>query len=103
MTKIGVQAMMLKESFRTEGVFETLQAVSEIGYHAVEISQVPMTAENVDALDRARTELGMEIGALSAMLTAPEGMPAESLTVDFDKIVADCHRLGATMVRMGML
>jgi sugar phosphate isomerase/epimerase len=103
MTKIGVQAMMLKESFETEGVFETLQAVSEIGYHAVEISQVPMTPENVDALDRARTELGMDIGALSAMLTVPEGMPAESLTADFDKIVADCKRLDATMLRMGML
>jgi sugar phosphate isomerase/epimerase len=103
MTKIGVQAMMLKESFETEGVFETLQAVSEIGYRAVEISQVPMTPENVDALDRARTELGMDIGALSAMLTVPEGMPAESLTADFDKIVADCKRLDATMLRMGML
>jgi sugar phosphate isomerase/epimerase len=94
---------MLKESFETEGVFETLQAVSEIGYRAVEISQVPMTPENVDALDRARTELGMDIGALSAMLTVPEGMPAESLTSDFDKIVADCKRLDATMLRMGML
>jgi sugar phosphate isomerase/epimerase len=103
MTKIGVQAMMLKESFETEGVFETLQAVSEIGYRAVEISQVPMTPENVDALARARTELGMDIGALSAMLTVPEGMPAESLTADFDKIVADCKRLDATMLRMGML
>ena len=103
MTKIGVQAMMLKESFETEGVFETLEAVSDIGYHAVEISQVPMTPENVDALDRARTELGMDIGALSAMLTVPEGMPAESLTADFDKIVADCKRLDATMLRMGML
>jgi sugar phosphate isomerase/epimerase len=103
MTKIGVQAMMLKESFETEGVFETLQAVSEIGYRAVEISQVPMTPENVDALARARNELGMDIGALSAMLTVPEGMPAESLTADFDKIVADCKRLDATMLRMGML
>jgi sugar phosphate isomerase/epimerase len=103
MTKIGVQAMMLKESFETEGVFETLEAVSDIGYHAVEISQVPMTPENVDALDRARTELGMDIGALSAMLTVPEGMAAESLTSDFDKIVADCKRLDATMLRMGML
>jgi sugar phosphate isomerase/epimerase len=103
MTKIGVQAMMLKESFETEGVFETLQAVSEIGYRAVEISQVPMTPENVDALARARNELGMDIGALSAMLTVPEGMPAESLTSDFDKIVADCKRLDATMLRMGML
>ncbi|QKJ18177.1 sugar phosphate isomerase/epimerase family protein [Microbacterium hominis] len=103
MTRIGVQAMMLKESFATDGVFETLKQVSEIGYSAFEISQVPMTPENVDELDRARQELGVEMAALSAMLTAPPGMTAESLTDDFDKIVADCRRLDATKLRIGML
>ena len=103
MAKIGVQAMMLKESFAEVGAFETLRRVSEIGYSAVEISQIPMTPENIDQLDRARTELGMDIASLSAALTAPEGQPVESLTTDFDKIVADSKRLGATMVRMGML
>lgn len=103
MAKIGVQAMMLKESFAREGVYETLRQVSEIGYSAVEVSQVPMTAANVEELDRARTELGMDIGALSAMLTTPQGMPGESLADDFDKIVADCARLESTKLRMGML
>jgi len=103
MTKIGVQAMMLKDDFATRGVFETLQEVSKIGYSAVEISQIAMTPENVDALDRARTELGMDIAALSAGLTGIPGMPGESLTDDFDKIVGDAKRLDATMIRMGML
>lgn len=103
MTKIGVQAMMLKESFATEGVFETLEQVSGVGYSAIEVSQLAMTPENVDALDRARGELGIEIAALSGMLSAPPGMPAETLTDDFDKIVADCRRLETTRIRMGML
>jgi hypothetical protein len=38
MAKIGVQAMMLKENFAQAGPFETIRQVSEIGYHAVEIS-----------------------------------------------------------------
>ena len=35
--------------------------MSSIGYHAVEISQIPMTPENVAELDRARNELEMDI------------------------------------------
>ena len=103
MTKIGVQAMMLKENFATVGPFETLRDVSEIGYHAVEISQIPMTPENVAELQRARTELGMDIAALSAPLTGMPGMPGESLSSDFSKIVDDAQALDASMIRMGML
>ena len=38
MAKIGVQAMMLKDSVAEIEVFRTLHQVSTIGYHAVEIS-----------------------------------------------------------------
>ncbi|TAM66252.1 MAG: sugar phosphate isomerase/epimerase [Microbacteriaceae bacterium] len=95
--------MMLKDNFAEVGPFETLRQVSEIGYHAVEISQIPMTAENVAELGRARTELGMDIASLSASLTTAAGMPGESLTADFDKIVADAKTLDSSMIRMGML
>jgi sugar phosphate isomerase/epimerase len=103
MAKIGVQAMMLKDNFAKDGPFETLRQVSDIGYHAVEVSQIPMTAENVAELNRARTELGMDIAALSASLTSAPGSPNESLTDDFDKIVADAKALDASMIRIGML
>ena len=103
MTTIGVQAMMLKDSFAEVGPFETLRRVREIGYTAVEISQIPMTPENVAELLRARDELGIDIAALSATLTTSPGMGGESLTTDFDKIVDDCETLGTTMLRMGML
>jgi sugar phosphate isomerase/epimerase len=101
--KIGVQAMMLKDSFAEVGAFETLRKVSEIGYSAVEISQIPMTTENVAELARARDELGMDIASLSANLTIAPGMPGESLTTGFDKIVADAKALDASMIRIGML
>ena len=100
---IGVQAMMLKDSFADIGPFETLRKVSAIGYNAVEISQVPMTPENVAELERSRTELGMDVAALSVALEKPEGRPGDSLRDDFDKIVDDAARLGSSLLRIGML
>jgi sugar phosphate isomerase/epimerase len=100
---IGVQAMMLKDSFAEIGPFETLRKVSAIGYNAVEISQIPMTPENVAELDRSRTELGMDMAALSVMLEKPEGRPGDSLRDDFDKVVEDATRLGSKLLRIGML
>lgn len=103
MAKIGVQAMMLKGSFSELGAFETLRKVSAIGYNAVEISQIPMTPENVSELDRSRTELGMDIAALSVAMETPKGMPADSLKDHFDKIVDDAKRLDSKLLRIGML
>lgn len=102
MTTIGVQAMMLKNEFAAHGPFETLKKVSGIGYNAVEISQIPMTSENVAELRRAVDELGMDIAALSANL-APGANPNDSLEGDLDKIVADARALDTSMVRIGML
>jgi sugar phosphate isomerase/epimerase len=101
--KIGVQAMMLKDSFAEVGAFETLRKVSAIGYNAVEISQIPMTPENVDELDRSRSELGMDIAALSVAVEGRKGMPVESLEDNFDKIVSDAKRLDTSLLRIGML
>jgi sugar phosphate isomerase/epimerase len=103
MAKIGVQAMMLKDSFAEIGPFETLRKVSAIGYNAVEISQIPMTAGNVAELDRSRAELGMEMAALSVALEKPVGRPGDSLRDDFDKIVDDAKRLDSRLLRIGML
>ena len=103
MTKIGVQAMMLKKEFESEGAFATLKRLSDLGFRAVEISQIPMSDSNVSEIDRARAELGMEVAALSANLEAGGGAPNDTLTDDFDKIVADCRLLACSMVRIGMM
>jgi sugar phosphate isomerase/epimerase len=103
MTKIGVQAMMLKKEFEFDGPFATLKRLSDLGFHAVEISQISMSDSNVGEIDRARVELGMEIAALSANLEAGGGAPNDTLTENFDKIVADCKLLACQMVRIGMM
>ena len=103
MAKLGVQAMMLRDSFAEVGAFETLRKVSAIGYNAVEISQIPMTAGNVAELDRSRSELGMDIAALSVALEKPQGRPGDSLRDDFDKIVDDAKKLDSNLLRIGML
>ncbi|MBO1268094.1 sugar phosphate isomerase/epimerase [Arthrobacter sp. PO-11] len=95
--------MMLKESFAELGAFETLRKVSAIGYNAVEISQIPMTPENVAELDRSRGELGMDIAALSVAMETPKGMPGDSLKDNFDKVVEDAKRLDSKLLRIGML
>jgi sugar phosphate isomerase/epimerase len=103
MAKIGVQASTIKSAFVELGTYETLRKVSDIGYHAIEMSQVAMTPENVAEMKRARDELGTEFAALSAQMTKPPGAPADSLAEDFGKIVGDCKTLGSSMLRIGML
>lgn len=100
--KVGVQAMMLKGKFDELGAYETLKKVSELGYRSVEISQIPMTEENVGQMCRAQEDFGVKIAATSASV-APSGRPGETLTTHFDKIVADCHKLNCEFIRIGML
>lgn len=100
--KIGVQAMMLKEKFAELGAYETLKKIHELGYHAIEISQIPMTAENVSEIKRASDAFKIEIASLSGSLK-PQVPGGESLTTHFDKIVADCQTLNSQIVRIGML
>lgn len=103
MTRFGVQLMMLKHDVAEYGAFETLRRVRDVGYQVVEVSQVPMTPENVRGIDRARAEFGFEVAAISAVLAAPADSGADVLTTDFEKIVDDALRLGAGTVRIGML
>ena len=100
--KIGVQAMMLKNAFEEFGAYETLRKVTEIGYHAIEISQIPMTAENVAEMKRASVDFDMEIASLSAHVH-PQHEGQEALSTDFDKIVSDCKTLEVDILRIGML
>jgi sugar phosphate isomerase/epimerase len=101
MARIGVQAMMLKDAVTQLGAFETLRRTVDIGYRVAEISQIPLTPATMDELVRARDELGFTFSSTSAAL-APGG-PNDSLEDSFDKVVSDARRLGADMVRIGML
>lgn len=99
--KIGVQAMMLKEKFEELGPYETLKKVSELGYNSVEISQIPMTDENVAEIKRASDEFNLDIASLSANVKPAAGN--DDLETYFDKIVDNCKTLNVDLVRIGML
>lgn len=102
MARIGVQASTIKASFVERGTYETLRAMTAVGYRDIEISQVAMTPENVAGMRRAQDELGVRVVALSAGLTPPP-LGGDSLSTTYDKIVADCRALGTTLLRVGML
>jgi sugar phosphate isomerase/epimerase len=100
MSSIGVQMMMLKSKVSEAGPYEVLRRLRDIGFPAVEVSQIPMTPENVGEMRRARDELGTDFGALSAGL---EPGLNDSLVSDYAKIVDDARTLGASRLRIGMM
>lgn len=101
---IGIQMSTIKNKIEELGAYGTLKACAELGYHCVEVSQIPMTTENVEGMKKACDEFGIKIAALSASLEPMvTGMPGEYLVSDFDKIVADCKTLDCDMLRIGML
>lgn len=103
MARIGVQMMMLKEHVEQLGPFEVLRRLQEIGFRSVEVSQIPMTPENVAEMARAREELGMEFAAMSAVVGAALTAANDSLSENYDKVVADARKLGTDKIRIGMM
>ena len=88
MTKIGVQASTVVDSFKELGPYETFKRLSDIGYKSVEVSQVETTKENIDQIIKACKDFDMEVAAMSAALE-PMFPGQESLETDYDKIVGD--------------
>ncbi len=102
--KIGVQMMMLKEEIAQRGIYPVMEQLAGMGFGAVEVSQIDMTPENVQALARAGRELGVQTAAMSCTLsTMGLKVPCDTLEDDFDKIVADCHAVECGILRIGML
>ena len=86
--------------------YEVMGKLVDIGYHCAEISQVPMTKENVAGFRKAIDELNFNISSVSASV-APlvPGMPGEYLSNpdDFKKMVEDAKALDCDMMRIGMM
>lgn len=102
--QIAVQMMMLAGKVKELGLFETLKKVNDMGFKAVEISQVDMSEENVAAMEKAVNELGMNICSLSAYTAQIHpSFPVESFDLHFDKIVSDAKRLDVKYLRIGSL
>ena len=105
--KIGVQMMMLKPQIAEHGMYEVLKKLHEMGFSAVEVSQIEMNPDAISQMQRAREEFGMDIAAMSCAMEsfgkAMSAIPFDNLEDDFDKIVADCKAVGCTIVRIGMI
>lgn len=106
MTKptIGVQMMMLREKVQEMGITETFKRVKEIGFSTVELSQIPMTEENVSEIKKCLEELDMKVCATSAAIKSlMPSIKMENLRDDFDKIVSDTKALNCKYIRVGMI
>ena len=103
---IGVQMITLLPTIRQFGLYEAIRKCTEIGIFYFEVSQLPMNTENVAALQKAREELHIRIGSMSALLTDIHEAwknPFDNLTDHFDKIVHDCNTLDCSVLRIGIL
>ena len=103
MANIGVQLMMVRSEIADQGMFPVLERVAGLGYTSVEVSQVQTDEANVAALERARTELGLDVAALSVGLKKGPTTTGDALDADFAKIVDDCRRLDCRFARIGMM
>lgn len=103
MAVLGVQMMMVKDKVAAEGMWPVLQRIADMGYQALEVSQIPMDEKNTADLARGIAELGIEVGALSVALHGGPIATGDNLEDNFDKIVADCRLLGTRFVRIGMM
>ena len=104
---IGVQMSTIAPAKMPKfDAYESMAKLVELGYYCAEVSQVPMTAENVAGFRRAIDELGFNISSLTASIDPMvPGMPGEYLSNpdDYKKYLEDARTLNCDMFRMGMM
>ena len=104
---IGVQMSTIAPAkMPSFDAYDVMAKLTDIGYHCAEISQVPMTKENVAGFRKAIDELNFNISSLSAAV-APlfPGMPGEYLCNedDYKKMIDDARALDCDLFRIGMM
>jgi sugar phosphate isomerase/epimerase len=103
MASVGVQMMMVRQQVATDGMWPVLERISGLGYTSVELSQVATDEANISALEKGRTELGVEVAAMSVALAKGPTATGDALDTDFQKVVDDCRRLDCSYLRIGMM
>ena len=104
---IGVQMSTIAPAkMPSFDAYDVMAKLTDIGFHCAEVSQVPMTKENVAGFRKAIDELKFNFSSLSAAV-APlfPGQPGEYLTNpdDYKKMVEDAKTLDVDMFRIGMM
>lgn len=104
--QIGVQMMMLKQKVEKDGIYNVLRTIHDLGYQAVEVSQIEMTPHNISEMQKAIKDFDMNIAAMSCGvedISINQKYPGDTLQNDFEKIVADCKAVDCNILRIGML
>ena len=104
---IGVQMSTIAPAkMPSFDAYDVMAKLTDIGFHCAEVSQVPMTKENIAGFRRAIDELKFNFSSLTAAV-APlfPGQPGEYLTNpdDYKKMVEDARTLDVDMFRIGMM
>ena len=104
---IGVQMSTIAPAkMPSFDAYDVMAKLVDIGYHCAEVSQVPMTKENVAGFRKAIDELNFNFSSLTASV-APlyPGMAGEYLCNpdDYKKMVDDARTLNVDMFRIGMM
>ena len=101
---IGVQMSTIAPNKMPKfDAYESMARLADIGYKCIEISQVPMTDENVKGFRRAIDELGLNVAAVSALTAANPMMPGCDMSNpdEMKKMIADAKYLDCDMFRIG--
>ena len=101
---IGVQMSTIAPAKMPKfDAYESMARLADIGYKCIEISQVPMTKENVAGFRRAIDELGFNVAAVSANTAASPIMPGTDMSNpdEMKKMIEDAKFLDCDMFRIG--
>ena len=98
--KIGIQLSTIRPKIEQLGVYEAMKRCADLGFHCVEISQVAMTQENLEAFVKAQSDFDIQVAAINAV-TDPIAPGMENLRDHYEKIVSDARALKCDMLRMG--
>ena len=103
---IGVQMSTIAPAKMPKfDAYESMARLADIGYKCIEISQVPMTTENVKGFRRAIDELGFNVAATSALTAANPMLPGCDMSNpdEMKKMIEDAKYLDCDMFRIGAM
>jgi sugar phosphate isomerase/epimerase len=103
---IGVQMSTIAPAKMPKfDAYESMARLADIGYKCIEISQVPMTDENVKGFRRAIDELGFHVAATSALTAANPMLPGCDMSNpdEMKKMIEDAKYLDCDLFRIGSM
>ena len=103
---IGVQMSTIAPAKMPKfDAYESMARLADIGYKCIEISQVPMTDENVKGFRRAIDELGFNVAATSALTSANPMLPGCDMSNpdEMKKMIEDAKYLDCDLFRIGSM